>query len=169
MGRRKWRLVWSVNFALHAEPTKLWRHNDLIYAQRLWQQLSVVPSETSQWSMPALQHNTAHTCTDHNGNNGRRTFVFLTQTFGKWYECHFIERGNESPHKMHLENRDLKIWNSCSKVIWGYTEKVVIKMEISPHHFLCVAPSLTEVEMTQRCSIVINLNHEVLVECIAGP
>ena len=31
----KWRLVWSVNFALYAEPAKLWRHNNLILARHL--------------------------------------------------------------------------------------------------------------------------------------
>ena len=55
--------------------------------------------------------NNAHTCTDHNGNNNVRwKFDFLTQTFCKWYDCHFIERENESPHMKHLENRALGIW-----------------------------------------------------------
>ena len=35
MGCCKWHLVLSVNFALRAKPTKLWRHNDLIYVRHV--------------------------------------------------------------------------------------------------------------------------------------
>ena len=35
---------------------------------------------------------------------------FLTQTFCKWYDFHFIQRGYESPHMMYWGNRGLRIW-----------------------------------------------------------
>ena len=62
----------------------------------------------------ATRHNgqwkptTAHTRSDHKGNNVR--WIFLTQTFSKYHDCHFIGRGYESPHMMHLENTDMGIW-----------------------------------------------------------
>ena len=49
--------------------------------------------------------NTAHTCTDHNDDKVRWKFDSLTQTFCKSHDCHFHWQG------MHLENRDLGIWN----------------------------------------------------------
>ena len=54
MSCRKWRLVWSVNFALH---TELWRHDDLIYVRRLTMPLmQQLLNGTSQWSVAAWQH-----------------------------------------------------------------------------------------------------------------
>ena len=48
MSCREWRLVWSVNFALPAELARLWRHNDLIYAQRLTMTLVSTTSRCSK-------------------------------------------------------------------------------------------------------------------------
>ena len=44
----KWRLVWSVNFSLHAQPAKLWRHNNLIYAHHLTIMLVSTPFHCSK-------------------------------------------------------------------------------------------------------------------------
>ena len=79
------RLVGSVNFALHAELAKLGRHNDLIYA--LFNNDACVNSfplfqvrrHNGQWK----PNNSAHTCTDHNGNNVWCKFDFFTPTFCK--------------------------------------------------------------------------------------
>ena len=91
----KWRLVWGVNFALHAKPAKLWCHNDLIYARRL---IITFVSTTFHCSKRHV----------HNGNNVRWKFDVLERhsvnyTYIYIYGGNFIERGYESPHVMHLE------------------------------------------------------------------
>ena len=48
MSCRKWHLVWIVNFALHVELAKLWRHTDLIHARRLTMTLVSTTSHCSK-------------------------------------------------------------------------------------------------------------------------
>ena len=98
----------SVNFAQHAEPAKLWCHNDIIYAHHLT-------------SVPTTSHCPKRDATMVSGRQATlHTYVLIrTATkcddslsfwliFRKWYDCHFIEMGYKSPLMKDLENRDSK-------------------------------------------------------------
>ena len=61
---------------------------------------------------------------------------FLTQTFCKWYDFHFIQRGYESPHMMywgHIETWEFDV--SYSKMRWSYSLKAVIIWKPAPYIF----------------------------------
>ena len=144
MSCRKWRLVWSINFA---GPAKLWRHHDLIYA-RQWTISSSTTFHFSKWNVTIVsgdQAQRAHTQTQRQ-QRAMNVWVFFLQIFCEWCGCHFIKRGYESPHMMCLENSNREFNMSYSKTSWCYPLKPLIKIKSSSQHFqwiLRVVLSLT--------------------------
>ena len=115
----KCRLVWGVNFAVHAKLAKLWSHTDLIYTHHL----TITHVSTTFYcskrdvTMVSGIQVTLHTpvrittttkCDDS-----------FWKTFGKMIWLSFYWKGIWVPppppppphtHTMHLENGDLRIW-----------------------------------------------------------
>ena len=58
---------------------------------------------------------TKHFCTDTTATTCNENLNYRP-TFFKYFGCHFIGRGHDLPHWMHLENRDLQIWYELFKI-----------------------------------------------------
>ena len=110
MSCREWRLVWSVNFALHAELAKVWRHNDLIYAQRLTMTLVPTASHCSKRDVTMVSGSMTTLNTVRSQRQQRAMQVRFFDTDILKHYCHFIDRAYESPHMMHIEHICLGIW-----------------------------------------------------------
>ena len=97
------------------------------------------------------------------------SLIFWHRHSVKKHDCHFIDRGYESPHMMHLENRHLEIWYiymSYSKTKLGYSLKAAMKMKTSPQHFQWILHGTVP---DSRQGVIFNSNYQVLVTCIVKP
>ena len=140
MSCREWRLVWSANFALHAELAKLWRHN-------LWSNLRApLNNDACVNNFPLFQarrHNGSveawqqctHVCRSQRQQRAMKVCYFDTAIL--WItRLSFYWQGKRVPtHDAFRKKETSEFDMSYSKTKWGYSLRAAMKMKTSPQFF----------------------------------